>query len=111
MKKIRRWFNQMFAPEDMNGLDIAQIVEAFNENDVRRAWFVWLFDELKQINLEVDKRLLTGADYGFTDLCARRQALQDVLEAVLSAKRGVLRSQRPNPRPMVGGIDLDRVTA
>lgn len=111
MKKIKRWFSEMFTHEEINDLDMAAIIEAFDNLEVRQHWMMWIFEEIKSMNLEVDKRLLSGSEAGFIDLCSRRKAIQDVLNAVLIAKRSVMRHERPNPMVPIGGIDLDRVTA
>lgn len=112
MKKIKRWFKDIFNPEDFNGMDIDGIRQAFNDVSVRTLWLSGCFDEIKRINREVDKRLLSGTDLRLIDLCARRQAYQDVLESVLSARRQITKEPqdlRHNPLP--GVPDLDRVTA
>lgn len=110
MKKIKRWFKELFEPEVMNGIDTAAIAGAFNDPGVRSLWLAYCFNEIVRINMEVDKRLLAGSELGLIDLCARRKAFQDVLEAVLSARRQLTQDVRPNPRPLVA-VDLDRVTA
>lgn len=109
MKKIRRWFKDFFDPQDFNNLDIAAIGTAFNDTQVRALWLFNCFDEIRRINLEVEKRLLNGTqNANLTDLCARRKAYQDVMEGILSARRQVVsgtQEARPNPHPLV---DLDR---
>lgn len=110
MRKIKRWFRELFEPENFNGIDTAAISGAFNDPAVRSLWLTYCFDEVVRINLEVDKRLLNGSEFGLIDLCARRKAFQDVLEAVLLSRRKLTQDIRPNPRPLVA-IDLDRVTA
>lgn len=109
MKKIPRWLKDYFSPETFNDLDIASIGEAFNDQRVRSFWILECLEEMKRINLAVDKRLLLGSEMGFTDLCARRKAYQDILESILSAKRQVIQEVRPNPKPSI--VNLDRVTA
>ncbi len=111
MSHVKRWLSDLFHVEQFNDLDISAIGEAFNDLSVRSLWLQECFEELKRINMEVDKRLLSGSEMGLLDLCARRKAYQDVFQAVLSARRKVVlgaQEKRPNPRPI---IDLDRVTA
>lgn len=108
--KMKRWFKEMFDPQEFNGLDTMAIGEAFNDPSVRREWLLGVFEAIRDMNLEVDRRLLSDSAYGLTDLCAKRKAYQDVLEAILDAKRKVTQGVRHNPRPVVGSIDLDRVT-
>lgn len=110
MKKLKRFFSQMLYPDVFNDLDTNAIGEALNDSSVRSLWLLGCFDELKRINLEVDKRLLSDSMYGISDLCARRKAYQDMLESILSARRQITHGERPNPRPEVA-VDLDRVTA
>lgn len=109
MKKMKRWFKDFFGVEEFNNLDIASITQAFNDPTVRGIWLSTCFEEVRRINLEVDRRLLSGTELAFTDLCARRKAYQDMLEAILSARRQVTQDVRPNPRPQAI-VDLDRVT-
>jgi hypothetical protein len=109
MKKIKRWFKEIFEPDNFNGLDTASIAGAFNDPGVRALWLTYCFEEIIRINQDVDKRLLLGSEMGLTDLCARRKAFQDVLEAVLSARRKLTQDVRPNPRPL-SAVNLDRVT-
>ncbi len=109
MKKIKHWLKEIFEPENFNGIDTASIAGAFNDPGVRSLWLQYCFEEIVRINQEVDKRLLSGPELGLTDLCARRRAFQDVLEAVLSARRKITQDVRPNPRPL-SAVNLDRVT-
>lgn len=112
MRKIKRWFKEIFDPENFNGMDTALIAGALNDPGVRALWLAFCFEEIIRINMEVDKRLLTARDneMGLIDLCARRKAFQDILEAVLSARRQLTQEVRSNPR-MPEVVNLDRVTA
>lgn len=110
MKKLKQWLSDMFSATYFNDLDTDLISSAFNDPGIRSLWLAYCFDEIKRINMEVDKRLLSGNDLGLTDLCARRKAFQDILEAILSARRKLTQDLRPNPHPQVA-INLDRVTA
>jgi hypothetical protein len=110
MMRIKRWLKEVFNPVQFNNLDVAAISGAFNDPGVRQEWLSYCFDELVAMNIEVDRRLLSGNDLGLTDLCARRKAFQDILEAVLSARRKLAQGTRPNPQPKVD-VNLDRVTA
>ena len=109
MKKISRWFKDIFNLEEFNDLDTTSIMEAMNDASVRQRWLIDIFEELKRINLEVDKRLLLGVEIGYIDLCARRKAYQDVLEGVLSAKRQVAQEIPHNQAVRPSGVDLDRL--
>lgn len=109
MKKIKKWFQEIFEPEEFNDLDVYGVAEALNDSDIRKRWFLAVLDEIKQININVDRRLLSGQDFGLSDLCARRKAFQDALELVLTIKRQGRQDVRHNPGQQV--INLDRVTA
>jgi hypothetical protein len=112
VKKLKRWLSDIFDPKDYNNLDTDSIRAALNDASVRTVWLSRCFDDLKQMNQEVDKRLLSGTNVQLTDLCARRKAYQDMLEAILSARRQVAQGTqevRPNQRP--NDVNLDRVTA
>jgi hypothetical protein len=105
MKRIVRYLKDVFSMRDLHNLDVNEILLALNDASVRKTWIYELCEELKRLNLEVDKRLLSGSQYNLTDLAARRKAFQDVLELVLSARR---RNRNPNPKSEV--FDLDNVT-
>lgn len=110
MRKIKQWMKDIFEPEQFNDLDVFQVADAFNDSEIRKRWFLSILDEVKKINMDVDRRLLSGQEYGLTDLCARRKAFQDVLELVLSVKRQ-MKLEQGRPNPIGRGINLDRVTA
>lgn len=110
MMKIKKWMKDIFNPEDFNDINLAEVAEALNQSDLRQRWLLAVLTEIQRINMEVDKRLLHGPEYGITDLCARRKAIQDVLELSLSLKRQ-MQKQEGRPNPGIGMINLDRVTA
>lgn len=110
MKQVKRWLKEIFGAEEFNNLDTAAIANAFNDPGVRALWLVYCFEELRNINMEVDRRLLSGTEMGLIDLCARRKAFQDILEAIPSARRKLTQDVRPNPR-ILNDVNLDRVTA
>lgn len=107
MRKIYRWMNDIFSPKQLQGLDAIDLVDAMNDPVIRKTWLWQTFEELKRLNLEVDKGLMSGS-MRLNDLSARRKAYQDVLEGILSAKRTVS-SKSHNPKSD-GSFDLDSVT-
>lgn len=109
MKKIRRWLKDYFAPG--HDMDVYAIGEALNDPATRTYWLAQMLDDIHVMNIDVDRKLLMGSDFRLSDLCARRKAYQDVLEAILSARRAVTQGERHNPRVQVPVVDLDRVTA
>lgn len=109
MRIVTKWLREMFQPEQFNNLDISSITAALNDPNIRTVWIQDIIAEMIRINMEVDKRLLSGPELGLTDLCARRKAIQDVLEMVLSARRKLTQAERPNPR-VLSAVNLDRVT-
>lgn len=109
--KIKRWLSEMWEPELANDLDISAISSALSDMATRMTWLESIVDDLKQINLEIDKRVLNGKTSDLTDLCARRKAYQDILGSTLSARRTVTQAERHNPRTGLPLVDLDRVTA
>lgn len=112
MKKLLAQVKDFFNPSWFNNLDTVAIGEALNDLSVRTIWLNTCFEEIRRINLEVDRRLMSGHS-DLIDLCARRQAYQDILESVLSARRQLTKGPqepRHNPRPEFA-VNLDRVTA
>lgn len=107
MKKLSRWFNNLFSPKELQGLDVAEILAVLSEESIRKLWLYDAFEELKRMNLEVDRRLLAGDVFSLTDLAARRKAYQDILEGILSAKRQI---RDHNPKSKTGEFDLESVT-
>jgi hypothetical protein len=107
MKKLFRHLNEIFSPKELQGLDSMELLDAFNDPAVRKQWMWDVYEELKRMNLEIDMKLRNGEGFNFQDLCARRKAYQDMMDAILSAKRQV-RSNNPKDK---SGFDLDAVTA
>lgn len=110
MRSFKKMVSDYFNPESFNDLNVGDLGSALNDTSVRAIWLEGCLMELKRINLEVDKRLLSDGMYGISDLCARRKAYQDVLESILSARRQVTQGVRHNPKVQVA-VNLDRVTA
>lgn len=110
MKNIPRWLTGLFSPKELQGLDAAELLDALSSPSIARIWLHGVYQELKQMNIEIDRCLLTGRDVHLTDLCARRRAYQDVLTAIKSAKQSATQAKNHNPREQVPEIDLDRVT-
>jgi tryptophanyl-tRNA synthetase len=106
MRKLSRWLSNVFTPKELHGLDVVEILAALNEEPIRKQWIYEAFQELKRMNLEIDKRLLNNVTYNLTDLAARRKAYQDILEGILSAKRMI---HNHNPKSK-GQFDLESVT-
>lgn len=111
MRRIKKWFREIFDPQDFNDLDTGLMISSFNDPVVRAEWFVMVLEEIRHINLSVDKKLLVESELGLIDLCARRKGIQDVLEMILSARRRVTQGEGHNPRVPVPAVNLDRVTA
>lgn len=110
MKKIRKWISDLFEAGDYQDISLDYIVDAFNDPSVRSAWLQMVVDEIRAINMEVDRRLLNGLETGLIDLCAKRRTYQDILNFVVSAKKTVKQTESPNLRHK-SLVDLDRVTA
>lgn len=110
MKMIQK-LKELFAPVDFQGISLEEIARALADQEIRTIWLLRLMDDLKQMNLEIDRRLLSGQEFKIIDLCARRRAYQDVLEGVLSAQRIKPKDARHNPLVSGAFPDLDRVTA
>jgi hypothetical protein len=107
MKKLPRWFKDIFSPKELHGLDVQEILAALSEEATRKLWMYETFQELKRMNLDIDKRLITGQTFRIDDLAARRKAYQDMLDGILSARRQL---RTHNLRPKSGEFDLDSVT-
>ena len=108
MKKVKKWLSEIFSPENVQGLHLESLTEALNEPMTRDIWLNMVYADLKNMNEEIDRVLLSEQEYKLTDLCARRKAYQQILESLLSAKRSTP-SVSHNPQPN-GLVDLDRVT-
>lgn len=111
MKRVTRWLKELFDPD--YDMDTTAIRIALNDAGTRTLWITSVLEEIKQMNIDVDRRLIAGREVGLSDLCARRQAYKDVLDAVLRARRQALDgppSPRHNPRVPVDP-NLDRVTS
>lgn len=108
MKKISKYLKSLFSPEHMQNIDFSEVIQAFHNETVRNIWLYDLYQELKHLNISVDRSIMNN-DLQLTHLSARRKAFQDVLEMILSAKRQAIEKKDPNPR-VVSEVDLDRRT-
>lgn len=106
MKKLVVYLKDIFNPKELHNLNVQQILMALSDSSVRKEWLYETFEEMKRLNLEVDKRLLSQDQWNIANLAARRKAYQDILESVLTARRRV---HNPNPQNK-SGFDLDSVT-
>lgn len=106
MKKIPDLLRDWFSPRELQGLDIQQILAALSDSTVRNIWIFGIYEELKYLNLEIDKRLLSQDQFNITDLAARRKAYQDILESVLTARR---RAKGSNPASDFDGVTVHPV--
>ncbi len=107
MRTLIQSIKELLSPKELQGLDSQELLDSLNDASIRKLWLMDLYEELKRLNLQIDAKILAGSDFRITDLCARRKAYQDVLEAILSAKRQV-RSHNPKSG---SGFDLEAVTA
>ncbi len=111
-KTLLQKLDQLFRPTYTFDIDLYEVLEALGDGVTRKTWLFELALEIKRINLEIDKKLLSGLPLSETilaDLSGRRRSLQFVLEAVLSAKRDTQRRRGQNPATKAE-FDLDSVT-
>lgn len=108
MKKLARYFVRLFSPRHLQDIDMLELMHSLNSETVRKIWLHEVYEELRSMNLGVEKALLAG-DYRLHDLSARRKAFQDVLELLLNARKRSLTEKDPNPR-FLSEVDMDRVT-
>lgn len=108
MRKVPRFLSRLFSPNNLQDIDIYDLQAAFANDTVRRIWLYEVYQELRNLNLKVEKSLLGGYSQ-LNDLSARRRAFQDVLEMILTAKRRHVEEKHPDPR-IRSEVDLDRVT-
>lgn len=110
MKKVLvEKVKDLFTPNRFQELDVYGILEALRDESIRKLWLYEVLTELKRINLEVDTKLMKQEIMGLNNLSAKRQALQFVLESVLSVKREALRNQNHNPTTKAD-FDFENVT-
>lgn len=102
MKKMPKLLKDLFTPKEMHGLDIEDLALSLSDAQVRKVWLMEVLEEMKNLNLEVDKRLLSKEQWNITDLAIKRKAYQDILDKVQIAKR---RAKTLTPQ-----FDLDSVT-
>lgn len=108
MKKVARYLSRLFSPKHLQDIDVLDLLAAMSNETVRKAWIYEVYQDLRQMNLDVETALL-NEDFRLTDLAARRKAYQEILEKILVARNRQVKEKHPDPRPMVE-VDLDRVT-
>lgn len=108
MKKLPRYLLRLFSPKHLQNLDVLELLQAMNNETVRKLWLYDIYQELREMNLGIEKALL-NQDTRINDLSARRKAYQDVLEGILGAKRRQT-EETDHDHNVQSLIDLDRVT-
>lgn len=109
MKRALKRLQELFEPAYLLDINFEELEMALANTTIRHRWMDRLIEDIKQLNLQIDRQLLSGADLNLSDLCARRRTYQDVLESLASIRRSVMK-ERPNPRAEAAFVDLDRVT-
>lgn len=108
MKSIPRYLTRLFSPKHLQNLDVLELLQALNNETIRKIWLYEVYQDLREMNLGVEKALLNG-DMRLNDLSARRRAYQDVLEGILTAKKRQM-EEKDHDHKVQSVIDLDRVT-
>lgn len=88
-KVLARLLSDLFSPRSLQDLDAGELLHALNDPSVRKHWLWEVYDALKRMNLDVDRKLHDTDFHNFELLCARRRAYQDILSAILAAHRQV----------------------
>jgi len=110
MKKyLVRRFNEIFNPSQFQQLDVYGVLSALQDQMVLKKWLYEVLQEIKNLNMSIDRGLVSGKLYDINDLSAKRKALQGILESALSIHREVRRGPRPNPSKGEE-YDLENVT-
>ena len=106
-KVLFRSLFDLFTPREFQDIDVYKVLDVLGDPVTRKTWLFEVLSEIKQINLKIDSKLMSGEMFSINDLSARRRGLQFVLETALEASRKVKRDKGQNPEP---GYDLDSVT-
>lgn len=113
MKKVLlQKVNDLFRPNNVLDIDVYEVLDSLGDGVVRKKWLFEVLSEIKRINLEIDRVLVSGkplTETILTDLSGRRRALKFVLDEALSAKREIHRTRGQNQADK-GTLDLDSVT-
>lgn len=107
MKKLPRFLSSLFSPLYMQDLDVVDLLNLLNDPSVRRKWLFGIYEELRNVNLSVDRALLRGAGH-LDDLSARRKALRDMLELLARTRSSM--GEKDHDLAFQAEVDLDRVT-
>lgn len=89
MKWPRTWL-EVFDPQATQKLDVSRIVSDLNNPQVRAHWLRAVLDQLRAINLEVDKLLDKGPiTERLIEISAKRRQIVAVLEQIEASRNSV----------------------
>jgi hypothetical protein len=94
--KFPKWITDIYKPEELQKIKVEEILMAMNDVSIRKHWLFEVLDELKEVNLSIDRALDAREQYSFEELSAKRRALTWVLNQVLSSKNSVAMDRRHN---------------
>lgn len=109
MNRLWKWIESLYEPEKTNFRDAAleDLIQALNSPAVRQHWISALVDELRAINVGVDRSLREGDFFQMPERAARRGAivfcLNQILESQTALNTEILeKEERNNPRRSQG---------
>ena len=110
--RLKKWIESLYKPEETNFRDAAKedIFLALNEPAVRTHWVNALIEELRAINIGVDRALSDGKFDELPSKADRRRAIVFCLNQILDSKQAIeterFESERDNktlnPSPFEG---------
>ena len=89
--RLVNWIESLFEPEKTNFRDAAMddLLAALNEPAIRKHWMHSIMDELRAINVGVDRAMREEKYDAIPNAAARRTALVFCLNQILDSKTAV----------------------
>lgn len=87
--RLTKWVESLFRPEETNFKDAAieDVILALNDPVIRKHWLLSLIDEIRAINVGVDKALRENDMSDLPNKSVRRNTIVFCLNEILESKR------------------------
>ena len=104
-----KWLRQILDPAPMYDLDLTKLSLALNGPAVRHHWLKALLEQLRELNLEIDRMLERNDPQSrYIEISARRRQLVAILQQIETSKNSVELEVDHNQESLLDTLAVER---